>query len=60
MNFFASLKSTEGVEEESIFEILDGLYQYERSSDELLPQVKKSTDVLTKTASSEGDPGWPL
>ncbi len=36
MNFFARYKSTERVAEDSILrrEILDGLYEYKRSSDE--------------------------
>jgi hypothetical protein len=34
-------------------EILDGLYEYERSSDELLRQVKKAQRELTRTAFSE-------
>jgi hypothetical protein len=34
-------KSAVGVDEDSILEILDGLSEYERSSDELLRQVKK-------------------
>ncbi len=35
-----------GVDEDSIFrsEILDGLFEYEKSSDELLRQVKKDTE----------------
>jgi hypothetical protein len=35
-------------------EILDGLYEYERSSDELLRQVKNTQRELTRIASSGG------
>jgi hypothetical protein len=40
------LPGKKGVDEDSIFrsEILDGLFEYEKSSDELLRQVKKDTE----------------
>jgi hypothetical protein len=53
-------KVHKGVDQVSILEILDGLYEYERSSDELLHQVKKHRGSWRGQHSQEGDPGWPL
>jgi hypothetical protein len=48
------MEAEEGDTEDNILrmEILDGLYEYERSSDELLRQVKKAQRELTRKASS--------